>query len=298
MATDMGGFAQAGGPYLVDRFGRLLSGQPQLEVSQYFRRDTVTFDGVASGFTFTTPVDTESVQVVVRSGATTRTILKNEMTFTGLNMSIGYVPSSGDVAEVSYSARAHAGATVLNTVPQTWNASDKATEVILSGMDHTMYCSISSWRCVRGSLGRSSGKLYFEVKRSAKNTDGTVGAGLANSTCTLTAYPGSTADAWAHLSDGYKAHSGYSLYGSAFDTLNDVLMIAIDFTSGKMWFGCNGTWMASGDPVAGTNPTFTGVSGTLYPIGGAKGGGSTDALTLYTIAFAYSPPAGYAGWGV
>lgn len=43
MATDMGGFAQAGGPYLVDRFGRPLAGQPTIVMPNGYRRvDAIT----------------------------------------------------------------------------------------------------------------------------------------------------------------------------------------------------------------------------------------------------------------
>ena len=39
-------------------------------------------------------------------------------------------------------------------------------------------------------------------------------------------------------------------------TINDIFMIAIDFDNKKMWFGENGTWDNSGNPVTGANPTW------------------------------------------
>ena len=37
--------------------------------------------------------------------------------------------------------------------------------------------------------------------------------------------------------------------------VNDVVMVA--YQNGKIWFGKNGTWMNSGNPVAGTGNVFT-----------------------------------------
>ena len=44
-------------------------------------------------------------------------------------------------------------------------------------------------------------------------------------------------------------------------TTNDIVMIAFDPTTKKIWFGKNGTWSNSGDPSNGTNPSYT-YSGT------------------------------------
>jgi hypothetical protein len=44
-------------------------------------------------------------------------------------------------------------------------------------------------------------------------------------------------------------------------TTNDIVMIAFDPTTKKIWFGKNGTWSNSGDPSSGTNPSYT-YSGT------------------------------------
>ena len=57
----------------------------------------------------------------------------------------------------------------------------------------------------------------------------------------------------------YSYHSGgwqSESYGSAFGN-GDILQVAVDMDNGKLWFGDSGTWIASGDPGAGSNQVFT-----------------------------------------
>lgn len=179
----------------------------------------------------------------------------------------------------------------------TWNPADKDSHVTLSDANKTMNTTDSSWYCVRGVTSRSAGKLYLEFKQKTSGGGGYSGMGLANASCSLTEYPGSTADAWAFLSDGYKAHNGYSDYGSSVAT-GGVLRFAIDFAARKIWIGLNGTWFASGNPATGASPTFTGVTGTLFPIGGDKYGSASDSITLKSAAadLTYAPPSGFTSW--
>ena len=73
-------------------------------------------------------------------------------------------------------------------------------------------------------------------------------------------------------------------------------MTALDVDNSKIWWGKNGTWFASGDPVAGTNAGFTNVTGgTLFP---STGDGSTagtfnNTLNFGQRPFAYTPPTGF-----
>ena len=50
---------------------------------------------------------------------------------------------------------------------------------------------------------------------------------------------------------------------------NDIWMFALDLDSPKLWIGHQGTWLASGDPAAGSNPMSTqAITDTLF-IGGS-----------------------------
>jgi len=68
-------------------------------------------------------------------------------------------------------------------------------------------------------------------------------------------------------SNVYKTGSSTSTYSASdfpFST-NDILMVAIDYDNDKIWWGKNGTWLASGDPANGNNPSQTGFISTITP---------------------------------
>jgi len=174
-----------------------------------------------------------------------------------------------------------------------WNPGDKDGTVTLS-LGNTAANFSTADRNVRGTVGRSTGLYYFRVKTSAGATAASC-AGVANASASLSVRPGlSDANSWAHQSNGYQLHSGFAAYGYTWDAANDELMVAVNFTSGNMWFGKNGTWMASGNPVTGANPAFTGVSGTLFPIGCSP---SPAVVGGTTLTFVYdTPPSGFTYW--
>jgi len=80
-------------------------------------------------------------------------------------------------------------------------------------------------------------------------------------------YVGGTATTYGYVAkSNYKFNNGsLTSYGSGSSANGDVLMCAYDLDNGKIYFGKNGTWYGSGDPVAGTNAAFTGISGTYCP---------------------------------
>lgn len=59
--------------------------------------------------------------------------------------------------------------------------------------------------------------------------------------------------------NGYKFNNNSSSsYGVAW-TVGDIIMIAFDAITGKIWFGKNGVWFNSGNPATGVNPAFSGI---------------------------------------
>lgn len=178
----------------------------------------------------------------------------------------------------------------------TLNPADMASDVTLSGGNLIADFGVASWQAVRAIAPKSAGKFYFEVKVLAVGASTARGAGILQAGHTLTGYIGSQATGWGHLSDGYRTNSGYTIYGDAWESQNDVLMVAVDLDAGKIWFGKNGTWIASGNPAAGANAAFTNVSGTVYPAVCAKNENARLGLNFGASAFAYSPPSGFTGW--
>lgn len=109
----------------------------------------------------------------------------------------------------------------------------------------------------------------------------------------LTHFPGQDADGYGYYASSgvkYNNNSG-SAYGASYTT-GDVIGIAVNKTTGKIWFRKNGTWQNSGDPAAGTGEAFTGMTGALY---GCYGAANSSVVTgRFTLAsFGSAPPSGF-----
>ncbi len=97
------------------------------------------------------------------------------------------------------------------------------------------------------------------------------------------------------LSTGNKHNDAGSSFTSAFAD-GDVFGIALDLDNGKVWFSKNGTYPNSGDPAAGLNAAFTGLSSSDGFLMGStvySGGVSSFDWNFGQRAFAYTPPAGF-----
>jgi len=81
-----------------------------------------------------------------------------------------------------------------------------------------------------------------------------------------------------------KYPSGQSVDTNVTLSNNDIVMIALDAGSGKIWFGVNGTWVNSGNPANGSNGVdFTGqgwwtsgVDDFVFLVGDGNTGGHDD----------------------
>ena len=155
---------------------------------------------------------------------------------------------------------------------------------------------------VYGTTTHATGKYYFELQRNTGNSGGAnnflFGVGPASLTVTSALY---NQAAWLYFSsNGNKYYNtAQTAFGTAWNDLSDVVGCAIDIGAGKIWWSKAGTWQASGDPAAGTNPAYTGLSGTLYPIVSRTGGdGSVQVTARFKSAdFSYAPPSGFGPWG-
>ena len=143
---------------------------------------------------------------------------------------------------------------------------------------------------VRGTIGFSSGKWYWEVKYINGNSSEIAGI----STPTSTSAGGSAGGIGYYTNGNIYVNGSASAYGTSVSA-NDIIGVAVDMDNGKIWFSKNGTWQNSGDPAAGTNPGTTGLSGTYYPgfEDAASGTNATFEANFGQRAFSYTPPAGY-----
>ena len=175
----------------------------------------------------------------------------------------------------------------------TWNPADKAANVTLSNGDLTATIGTDAWGAVRSTISKATGKWYFEIRVDVTGAANYHSVGIGTSAASLTKVG---ADSFSY---GYSAYDGTKwtglssyAYGDSYTT-GDIVGVAFDLDAGKIWFAKNNAWQASGDPAAGTNEAFSGISGTFFPM--VAGGRTTNATTarFSSASQTYSPPTGF-----
>lgn len=171
-----------------------------------------------------------------------------------------------------------------------WNSADKDADCTLSDGDRT--ASITADGSVRSTAVKATGKWYVEATSGTGATAAQWRFGVGNASMAITDGVGKDANGWAFQGNGNKVTGDTSAsYGTA-NSGSDDLMLALNADTGSVWIGRGGTWLNSGDPAAGTNAMFTGMTGPFYL--GFGSAGSTRAITLKTSAAClYTPPTGF-----
>lgn len=188
-----------------------------------------------------------------------------------------------------------------------WNPNDKGAGITLSNGYLTAAYTTGSAKRARGFKAHgSSGKFYFEVVLdtiAGGNNAPEMGLMPASTSLTGGVYAASGSGAgwgmWTNVIGSGQFYCGdnstsHGPYGGPYAN-GDVAMCAVDFGASKVWFGVNGTWFASGNPGAGTNPMFSNISGDLYPAV------YVDSTAQATARFApeswgYTAPSGFVQW--
>jgi len=155
----------------------------------------------------------------------------------------------------------------------------------------------------RATFAISSGKWYWEVEADALGQSGVgrefigvvspewrLGTGSAGSNFSQ------DSTGYAYNTVGQKINNNSaSSYGSALSA-GDIVGVALDLDNGKIWWSVNGTFQASGDPAAGTNEAYSGLSGTFAPAFAVDYGTGTSRLIAnfgQTGGLTYTPPTGF-----
>jgi hypothetical protein len=169
-----------------------------------------------------------------------------------------------------------------------------SSNMVASNGNLTFTKSGSNFAPIRGTIAVTANKYYFEMLANNSNL---IQIGVSNgynikqsggdNSISSSGGIGAVWDSRGYL---YRTGSGPA-YGYTFTT-GDVVMVAFDATTGKIWFGKNGTWN-TGDPATDTSPAYT-ASGYdfLTPFGNGEGGGSASA-NFGQRPFAYTPPSGF-----
>lgn len=142
------------------------------------------------------------------------------------------------------------------------------------------------------SITMASGKWYCEVTMGADIAEFVPGIIAGSANAGANRYLGQDSFTYAYYYDGRKINSAsFSAYGNSYVS-GDVIGIILDADNGKLYFSKNGTVQASGDPVAGTNAAFTGLTGPYRFAVSAESSGIGD-VNFGQRAFAYTPPSGF-----
>jgi hypothetical protein len=142
------------------------------------------------------------------------------------------------------------------------------------------------------SIQMSSGKWYCEMTAGADVANLSLGLITGTANAAANRYLGQDSFTYGYDPDGRKVNSGtYTAYGNTW-TAGDIIGIILDADNGKLYFSKNGTVQNSGDPVAGTNAAFTGLTGPYRFSASLENGGIGD-FNFGQRAFSYTPPSGF-----
>jgi hypothetical protein len=178
------------------------------------------------------------------------------------------------------------------------NPLDKGTSGTLDRAN-LQWSSSASWQSARGTMTIPSGKFYFEGIITS-TTSGSIGVNFGLATAANPLNVGGNSNTASYSVDATSSSNvltagSQSGSGSTF-AAGDVLQYAIDRDNNKAWFGRNNTWYnstlaATGDPVAGTNATWSSLPADLFPFINTYS--QTVNFNFGQRPFAYTPPTGF-----
>ena len=190
--------------------------------------------------------------------------------------------SAAIAALLSLSSGASGGGAAVTTYA-TWNPLDKGSAVTLSNTNLTWSSPSFSNGSARATVGKSTGKWYWEITPSSGNT---LQNGIATASVALTSELWSLTGIVIYRSDGAVMRDTTLLAtGLATYTSGDVIGMAFDAGGGTLAFYKNNTLIY----------TATGISAaTYYPaIGQGSASPATATANFGASSFTYTPPAGY-----
>jgi hypothetical protein len=153
----------------------------------------------------------------------------------------------------------------------------------------------SSWKHCRANMAMTTGKFYWEFKAPGPAVpDGNNGyqMGVMLNTVSLTADPNSASTGMYTRQHTTKYANGSSSTPFA-DAAGKTVMFALDVDAGLMWTGQDGVWYNSGNPVAGTNESWSSVPAGVLPMAGSYGSSFSVDVNFGQKPFKFPPPDGF-----
>ena len=177
-----------------------------------------------------------------------------------------------------------------------FNPDDKAAHLNITNYGMTLDSSSIGWGSAKTYGFANHSKFYFEVKIDNSPID-QIMIGIGLSDASIATYPGGNIYSLSYYGlNGYKYYNATAYgFGDAF-TVNDIIGVAMDIDTGKIWFAKNNVWQASGQPDVGLNPAFEYsqfISADIYPMIGLYSNSDTVTLRINSSSFDYTPPTGF-----
>jgi hypothetical protein len=166
--------------------------------------------------------------------------------------------------------------------------------------------SNAAWVSAKGVQSRNSGAYYFEVLLASNAAAGSsfvglAGNGLNSSNCGN--FLGSVPESMGIFanSNSVRGNTPFTIITSGSEThaVNDVIQVAVDFTSGSVWLGKNNTWRNGTTPSTGATTgrvaSFAGGT-TLFPATASADSGNRTRIRTAVADLSYTPPSGFSAW--
>jgi len=156
-------------------------------------------------------------------------------------------------------------------------------QTIVGGSSATMTNGNLTWQssgnntsqnAMRGTLGLTQGKWYWEVKYTAASSGDDFSVGICGSEANLNV--GGSGDIleganpnvmWLNRdsNSSVRKNSSDVTTGLTDANIGDIIMLAVDMDNLKFFVGINGTWLNSANPVTGANAPSTIDANTYLP---------------------------------
>jgi hypothetical protein len=145
-----------------------------------------------------------------------------------------------------------------------------------------------------GTVAMKTGKWYWEI---TCNTVANPRIGVFNIGASSPTGLGGDANGWCLLNAPSRTFNSSvaTSYGTFSPVSGTIVNVAYDADAGKLWFGQDGSYFASGNPATGANASMSSVTGSAIVPAISSGGTDTFSANFGQRAFAYTAPSGFKG---
>jgi hypothetical protein len=150
------------------------------------------------------------------------------------------------------------------------------------------------WHTARATFSLPSGKWYWECIATTSGNAGDPNFGIVEESVNTSTGFYQNAKAYAY-STRYDSVVNNNWTGTSRGTYTggDILQIAYDADTGKLWFGINNSWINGGDPSSGTSPDFTTSTTDVFLPYVSIYNNKTGSINFGQLGFSYTPPTGF-----